>query len=88
MLFRSNDLQDFYNFLLDSENDPLSTVAVASSKKLQISEKLTMKKRYSMYLSSKASSSGSLDDLMNGIIKEKLQIIPKNLRCGVTLSNY
>ncbi|KAG1361343.1 serine carboxypeptidase-like 51 [Cocos nucifera] len=77
----SNNI-DFYNFLLDSKNDPLSTMAVASSKKLQKSEKLTMRKRYSTYLSSKASSSGRLDDLMNGIIKEKLQIIPKNLSWG------
>ncbi|KAG1368300.1 hypothetical protein COCNU_14G007680 [Cocos nucifera] len=41
-----------------------------------------MKKSYSMYLSSKASSSGSLDDLMNGIIKKKLKIIPKNVSWG------
>lgn len=72
--FVLNNLQDFYNFLLDSNEDPLS-----ASTNSEISEKLSMKKSYPTYLSSKASS-GSIDDLMNGIIKRKLKIIPKNVR--------
>ncbi|XP_010940511.1 serine carboxypeptidase-like 51 [Elaeis guineensis] len=68
---------DFYNFMLDADEDP-----IAASTNLGISEKLTMKKSYSMYLSSKASSTGSLADLMNGIIKKKLKIIPKSVSWG------
>ncbi|XP_010940510.1 serine carboxypeptidase-like 51 isoform X2 [Elaeis guineensis] len=68
---------DFYNFMLDADEDPIS-----ASTSLEISEKLTMKKSYSTYLSSKASSTGSLDDLMNGIIKKKLKIIPQNVSWG------
>lgn len=66
------DLQDFYNFMLDSWRDPLSTRAMGSS------EGISMKK-YSSYLSSKDSSSADLSKLMNGAIREKLKIIPKNV---------
>lgn len=73
---------DFYNFLLDEASDPLavtsaaSTVAAASALS---SARMTMT-GYSSYLSSKADFSGSLEDLMNGVIKQKLNIIPKNVR--------
>ncbi|KAK1309118.1 Serine carboxypeptidase-like 51 [Acorus calamus] len=69
---------DFYNFLLDDGSDPLSITGTD-----QLSEGITMK-RYSMYLSSKASSSGGggLGSLMNGVIKEKLKIIPKDVSWG------
>ncbi|KAK1284734.1 Serine carboxypeptidase-like 51 [Acorus calamus] len=71
---------DFYNFLLDDGSDPLSITGAD-----QLSEGITMK-RYSMYLSSKASSSGGggggLGSLMNGVIKEKLKIIPKDVSWG------
>ncbi|THU44306.1 hypothetical protein C4D60_Mb02t06030 [Musa balbisiana] len=66
---------DFYNFLLDLGNDPISLTAV------QQSEKLTMK-AYSTYLSSKASSSADISSLMNGVIREKLKIIPKTVSWG------
>ncbi|XP_008780195.2 serine carboxypeptidase-like 51 [Phoenix dactylifera] len=82
VIISSSNGVDFYNFLLDSKDDPLSTMAVASSNNLVTSKKLAMKKSYSMYLGSKASSSGSLDDLMNGIIKKKLKIIPKDVSWG------
>ena len=66
--------------MLDYKADPLTTMSVASSNNLEISKKLTMKKSYSTYLSSKAVSAGSLKDLMNGAIKKKLKIIPKNVQ--------
>lgn len=74
-------LQDFYNFLLDLGNDPISLTAV------QQSEKLTMK-AYSTYLSSKASSSADISSLMNGVIREKLKIIPKTVRYGLFYNQF
>lgn len=71
-------LQDFYNFNLDSGNDPIySTKAKGSSKGL-------LTDKYSNYLQGKKFSlaDSAYDDipsLMNGPIREKLQIIPKNV---------
>ncbi|RZR92947.1 hypothetical protein BHM03_00021323 [Ensete ventricosum] len=70
----SNDV-DFYNFLLDSGSDPVSLTAAAA----EASRKLSLK-MYPTYLSSKASTSPDISGLMNGVIKEKLKIIPKNVR--------
>lgn len=71
----SERLQDFYNFLLDSASDPLS---LASTK--ETARKWIMK-TYTTYLSSKASSSdGDISSLMNGPIRNKLKIIPRNVR--------
>lgn len=59
-------MQDFYNFLLSSKEQ----VVVA-----------TTVKKYSNYLNDKSSiSSGGLSGLMNGVIRLKLKIIPKNVR--------
>ena len=66
-------MQDFYNFLLDAGSYPISGMAVA------LSDQIDMKKIYSMYLSSNASSV-DLASLMNGVIKEEIKIIPKNVR--------
>ncbi|KAF5187362.1 Carboxypeptidase, partial [Thalictrum thalictroides] len=69
---------DFYNFLLDSSNDPISLTSVELSKDIAI-------KRYSRYLDSMTSSPGgdhSLDSLMNGFIKKQLKIIPENVTWG------
>nr|GLL43167.1 serine carboxypeptidase-like 51 [Ipomoea trifida] len=65
---------DFYNFMLDSDQELLSTT----------SQSLAMK-RYKSYLGSlKASpgSGGDLDSLMNGAIKKKLKIIPPHFEWG------
>ncbi|CAA0832626.1 Serine carboxypeptidase-like 51 [Striga hermonthica] len=67
---------DFYNFLLDSDMDPVS-VSVTT----EISPKIAIK-RYSRYLNSLRSTpggDGDLDSLMNGPIKKKLKIIPQNV---------
>ncbi|WCJ41646.1 serine carboxypeptidase-like 51 [Euphorbia peplus] len=67
----SSNSVDFYNFLLDSGMDPVSTIAA---------EKIGIK-RYMNYLSS-LSSNGGINSLMNGAIKNKLKIIPLNVSWG------
>ncbi|XP_055835683.1 serine carboxypeptidase-like 51 [Solanum dulcamara] len=69
---------DFYNFMLDSKMDPL---ALTSS---ELSQAIGMK-RYSRYLQSSRITPGGdddLDNLMNGVIRKKLKIIPKNVSWG------
>ncbi|KAL1191043.1 Serine carboxypeptidase-like 51 [Cardamine amara subsp. amara] len=76
---KSNSV-DFYNFLLDSEMDPVSLTTS------EIKKENIIIKKYSRYLNDLRSSSdvdeGDLDTLMNGVIKKKLKIIPKDLRWG------
>ncbi|XP_052624548.1 serine carboxypeptidase-like 51 isoform X1 [Lactuca sativa] len=74
----SNDV-DFYNFLLDSVENNVSTTATAGSSRKMATNK------YSRYLDSlrvSAGGDGDLDTLMNGVIKKKLKIIPKNVKWG------
>lgn len=78
LISESSNSVDFYNFLLDEAMDPLAaTVATAT-----LSMKKMAMRRYSTYLSSKADSNGNVGDLMNGVIKKKLKIIPKNVSWG------
>ena len=73
--------QDFYNFLLDSNMDPLSLTA------MELREQIA-KTRYLRYLNSMRSSPGGdvdIDTFMNGVIKNKLKIIPKNVRSVVII---
>ncbi|KAK8945575.1 Serine carboxypeptidase-like 51 [Platanthera guangdongensis] len=78
---------DFYNFLLDEAMDPLAVTstesgAAAAGVATQSMEKMAMR-GHSRYLSSGAdSSNGDIGDLMNGAIKKKLGIIPKNVSWG------
>ncbi|KAK4492674.1 hypothetical protein RD792_003494 [Penstemon davidsonii] len=72
------DFVDFYNFLLDSGMDPVSLTASELSQQIAI-------KRYSRYLNSFRSTpggEGDLDSLMNGEIKKKLKIIPRDVSWG------
>lgn len=74
----SSNSVDFYNFLLDSGMDPVSLTAS------ELSQHIAMK-RYSRYLNSLRSTAGGdgdLDSLMNGVIKKKLKIIPKDVQWG------
>ncbi|KAG5515631.1 hypothetical protein RHGRI_036618 [Rhododendron griersonianum] len=82
----SSSSVDFYNFLLDSGMDPVSSTAA------ELSEGVAMK-RYSRYLDSLrrsspggggrgAGSGGDIDSLMNGSIRKKLKIIPENVTWG------
>ncbi|VVB01018.1 unnamed protein product [Arabis nemorensis] len=81
MISSNSNSVDFYNFLLDSEMDPLSLTSEEISRK----ENRILKK-YSRYLNDLRSLSdvdeGDLDKLMNGVIKKKLKIIPKDLVWG------
>jgi len=71
-------LQDFYNFLLDLNADPLSSLTST----LQ-SMAIGTHGHYSQYLSSKRNKeeSGGFDlaTFMNGVIREKLKVIPSNI---------
>ncbi|XP_040378205.1 serine carboxypeptidase-like 51 [Oryza brachyantha] len=58
---------DVYNFMLDSGMDPVATPA------------RSFPPAYSAYLDSKLAVGDSIRDIMNGVIKEKLKIIPKNV---------
>ena len=73
--------QDVYNFLLDSGMDPVSadTPAAGSSSPTPSNVQAL---RYSTYLGSQdtAGSSNTIDGIMNGVIKEKLKIVPKDLK--------
>ncbi|KAI0510021.1 hypothetical protein KFK09_010621 [Dendrobium nobile] len=63
---------NFYNFLLDD-----SEAIVASTTETSVRKTI---EKYSMNLiSSKPSSAGSIEDLMNGAVRDKLKIIPKNV---------
>lgn len=64
-----------YNFLLDSGMDPVSadTPTVSSPSNVQAL-------RYATYLGSQDSDSNTIDSIMNGVIKEKLRIVPKDLK--------
>lgn len=81
----SNDV-DFYNFLLDSDLDPLGTSA---SGEFELANAFVFMRQYSQYLSKKSydsdsdsNSDNSLSDLMNGKIRKKLKIIPNNVSWG------
>ncbi|XP_020571617.1 serine carboxypeptidase-like 51 isoform X2 [Phalaenopsis equestris] len=73
---------DFYNFLLDAAMDPLSVTSAASTTAAGTAAVRMTMRGYSRYLTSKAISTDSLEDLMNGVIKQKLKIIPKNVSWG------
>lgn len=78
IISESSNSVDFYNFMLDSGMDPL---ALTSS---ELSQSIGMK-RYSRYLQLSRITPGSdadLDNLMNGVIRKKLKIIPKNVSWG------
>ncbi|KAL4605675.1 hypothetical protein ACB092_09G047800 [Castanea dentata] len=75
IISKNSNNVDFYNFLLDSNNDPVT--GNRGSKGKQVMGK------YSEYLSTKKYSPSinehDLPRLMNGPIKKKLKIIPKNV---------
>ncbi|OIV99300.1 hypothetical protein TanjilG_17110 [Lupinus angustifolius] len=78
---RSNNV-NFYNLLLDSGSDSVAL----STKETRLFREIS-KKRYSNYLSSKRlrfspGGNGDLSSLLNGPIKKKLRIIPKNVTWG------
>jgi hypothetical protein len=60
-----------YNFLLDTGMDPVAAGAAAPAR--------SFPPAYSAYLDSKLSVGDSIRSVMNGAIKEKLKIIPKDV---------
>ncbi|KAG9132257.1 hypothetical protein Leryth_020555 [Lithospermum erythrorhizon] len=71
---------DFYNFMLDSDMDPVSAATLSS----ELHQNIALKK-YSRYLNSLRASPGGtvdIDGLMNGAIRDKLKIIPDNFTFG------
>ncbi|OWM73729.1 hypothetical protein CDL15_Pgr026833 [Punica granatum] len=74
---------DFYNFLLDSFMDPLSSSVAAKEHVNAIAVK-----RYSTYLNylksppSSTGNDGDIKRLMEGPIRKKLKIIPENVTWG------
>ncbi|KAK9939970.1 hypothetical protein M0R45_016649 [Rubus argutus] len=83
LISSSSSNVDFYNFLLDSGMDPVSSVTA-----IELSKRNIALNRYSRYLGSLRKSTlspggeGDLDTLMNGVIKRKLKIIPNNVTWG------
>jgi serine carboxypeptidase 1 len=82
VIYANSNGVDFYNFLLDSEMD-----SVSSSTTVLKLPKESVTKRHSRYLSVLRSTptpggDDDLDDLMNGAIKKKLKIIPENVTWG------
>ncbi|XP_062211460.1 serine carboxypeptidase-like 51 [Phragmites australis] len=65
---------DVYNFLLDSGMDPVSADTPAGS------PSAVQATKYSTYLGSQDSGSNTIYGIMNGVIKRKLKIIPKDLQ--------
>jgi len=64
-----------YNFLDGSLDDSASANAPTGSSPSTV-QAMTM---YSRYLNGKASGSNTISGIMNGVIKKKLKIIPKDL---------
>ncbi|KDP43941.1 hypothetical protein JCGZ_05408 [Jatropha curcas] len=78
VISRSSNSVDFYNFLLDSEMDPVSLTTA------ELLQGIAMK-RYKRYLNSIRSTPGGDGDiysLMNGVIRKKLGVIPNNVSWG------
>lgn len=67
-------LQNFYNFLKDESSE----YAATTQRKRSFAS--FSRNGYSKYLSSKVTREGGLDGLMDTVIKNKLRIIPKNVR--------
>jgi len=67
---------DVYNFLLDSGMDPVTTTTAAAA-----TASNTHATKYSTYLGSQeaAADANTIGGIMNGVVKEKLKIIPTNL---------
>lgn len=86
----SSNNVDFYNFMLDTEMDPLSTTSAsgAAAAASSLSGNLVFG-RYSKYINSlvktttnSAGNGDDLTDLMEGPIRNKLKIIPPNVTWG------
>uniref|UniRef100_A0A0E0EP22 Carboxypeptidase n=1 Tax=Oryza meridionalis TaxID=40149 RepID=A0A0E0EP22_9ORYZ len=66
---------DFYNFLKDDS----SSDANLEQRQRLLASLGQSRRRYSSYLSSKVTTQGGFEGIMNTIIRDKLRIIPKNV---------
>ncbi|KAJ1296859.1 hypothetical protein BS78_01G334700 [Paspalum vaginatum] len=75
---------DVYNFLLDTGMDPVAASTPVGSSSSSPSSSQSQAMRYSTYLGGQDSSpdSNTIDGIMNGVIKQKLKIIPKDFKWG------
>ncbi|KAI3921254.1 hypothetical protein MKW92_022816 [Papaver armeniacum] len=82
VIFWGSNSVDFYNFMLDSRNDP----APATVTSLQSSKAAKSFRKYSTYLGNSHNfapgGAGDLDTFMDVAIRAKLKIIPKNVTWG------
>ncbi|XP_038902086.1 serine carboxypeptidase-like 51 isoform X2 [Benincasa hispida] len=81
-IFAKSNGVDFYNFMLDQDMDPVISTSEESNSFNTVKVKV---KSYSAYLSHKIykpGGEGDLEALMNGPIKQKLKIIPPNVKWG------
>ncbi|XP_052165245.1 serine carboxypeptidase-like 51 isoform X2 [Oryza glaberrima] len=68
---------DFYNFLKD---DSSSDANLEQQQRQRLLASLGQsRRRYSSYLSSKVTTEGGFEGIMNTVIRDKLRIIPKNV---------
>ena len=79
-------MQDVYNFMLDSGMDPVALdIPVGSS---LMSSLQAMKYSTSHRGQDSQPDSNTIDGIMNGVIKQKLKIIPKNFTSVVCAHLY
>ncbi|TVU46716.1 hypothetical protein EJB05_06267 [Eragrostis curvula] len=71
---KSGDV-DVYNFMLDSGMDLVSTDSTTGSSSTSLQAM-----KYSSYLGGQDSGSNTIDGIMNGVVKQKLKIIPKDIK--------
>jgi serine carboxypeptidase 1 len=70
-------LQYLYNFLLDTSTD--STAAAPSAAAKPSATTGVQLTRYSEHLST-SGSNNTVEGILNGVVKERLKIIPKDLK--------
>jgi serine carboxypeptidase 1 len=74
------NLQDVYNFMLDAGMDPVAAADLPATSSSPAPTNVQAMK-YSTYLGgSLGTDSNTLGGIMNGVIKEKLKIIPKDVQ--------
>jgi serine carboxypeptidase 1 len=75
------NLQDLYNFMLDAGMDPVAAADLPATSSSSPTPSNVQAMKYSTYLGgSLGTDSNTLGGIMNGVIKEKLKIIPKDVQ--------
>ncbi|XP_031385736.1 serine carboxypeptidase-like 51 isoform X2 [Punica granatum] len=82
VISQSSNLVDFYNVLLDAFMDPVSSVAAEELGNAIAAQRYSTYLNYLKSSSSSPGSDGDINSLMEGPIRKKLKIIPKNVTWG------